>query len=219
VDSTGTITTLTVQNNTPFYPFRVNNDAGIAVDSAGNLFVSDGLAVVWKIDPTGNAAIVAGTAWGFGFGGDGGPATQALLLIPAGVAVDASGNLYIADWLNNRIRRVDTNGIINTVAGNGTQGFSGDGGPAGNAGLSLPEDIATDSAGNLYIADFINFRIRVVDPAGIINTVVGSGAVGYNGERVPSKQVNVLPSAVTLDSAGGIFFSDSGSYRVRKVGK
>jgi streptogramin lyase len=91
VDSTGTITTLTVQNNTPFYPFRVNNDAGIAVDSAGNLFVSDGLAVVWKIDPTGNAAIVAGTAWGFGFGGDGGPATQALLLIPAGVAVDASG--------------------------------------------------------------------------------------------------------------------------------
>ena len=219
VDSTGTITTLNVQNNTPFYPFRVNNDAGIAVDSFGNLYVCDGLTVVWKIDPNGNGTIVAGTPWGFGYGGDGGPATQALLLIPAGVAVDAAGNLYIADWLNNRIRRVDTTGIITTIAGNGSQGFSGDGGPAVTAQLSLPEDVVTDSAGNLYIADLINFRIRVVDPAGIINTVVGSGAVGYNGERVPPKQANVLPSAVTLDSAGGIYFSDSSSFRVRKVGK
>lgn len=156
---------------------------------------------------------------GAGYGGDGGPATQALLLIPAGVTVDAAGNLYIADWLNNRIRKVDTNGIITTVAGNGSQAFSGDGGLATAASLSLPQDVTTDSAGNLYIADWINFRIRVVDSAGIINTVVGSGGFGYNGERLPPTQVNILPIAVTLDPAGQIYFSDSSSYRVRKVGK
>lgn len=216
----GIITTLTVQNTNLLYPFRLYNfEAGLAIYAADNLYVSDGLTVIWKIDPNRNGTIVAGTPWGFGYGGDGGPATQALLLIPAGVAVDASGSLYIADWLNNRIRRVDTNGIITTVAGNGSQGFSGDGGPAINASLSLPEDVVTDAAGNLYIADFINFRIRVVDSAGIINTVVGSGAVGYNGERLRPTQANVLPVAVTLDPAGQIYFSDSSTYRVRKVGK
>ena len=220
VDSAGTITTLAVQNNNFFYPFRLyNSGAGLAVDSADNLYVSDALTVIWKIDPNGNGTIVAGTPWGFGYGGDGGPATQALLLIPAGVTVDAAGNLYIADWLNNRIRKVDTNGIITTVAGNGSQAFSGDGGLATAASLSLPQDVTTDSAGNLYIADWINFRIRVVDSAGIINTVVGSGGFGYNGERLPPTQVNILPIAVTLDPAGQIYFSDSSSYRVRKVGK
>jgi sugar lactone lactonase YvrE len=157
--------------------------------------------------------------FGFGFAGDGGPATKALLLLPTGIAVDGSGNLYITDWLNNRIRKVDSSGIITTVAGNGIQGFSGDGGPATAASLNLPNDVTADSAGNLYIADWINLRIRIVDKSGTIQTLVGAGPFGYNGDRLPAGQTNVLPIGVTVSPAGQLYFADSGSGRVRKVSK
>src|SRR5207245_5079667 len=124
-----------------------------------------------------------------GFSGDGGPATSAQLFVPGGVEVDAAGNVYIADVSNNRIRKVSADGIISTVAGNGTKGFSGDGGPATNAQLApfgLHQGLAVDSAGNLYIADVANHRIRMVDTAGIISTVAGNGTGAFAGDGGPA---------------------------------
>lgn len=219
VDTTGTISSLHPSGIPFFGPYIFETGAGIAIDAADNIYFSDGLTVIWKVDPSGNANIAAGTMWGFGYGGDGGPATQALLLLPAGIAVDATGNLYIADWLNNRIRRVDTAGIITKIAGTGTQGFSGDGGPATAATLNLPVDVAADSAGNVYIADWINFRIRKVDSTGVIQTLVGTGGFGYTGERIPPSLVNVFASSVAVNASGQLYFGDAGSYRVRTLGK
>jgi len=215
VDSTGTITTVQIHTSGFFFLFTVL--PSLAVDTAGNLYVSDGLWAVWKIDPLGNASIVAGTEFSIGFGGDNGPATQAMLSLPAGIAVDNAGNIYIADWLNQRIRKVDTSGIITTFAGTGVQGFSGDGGPASNAQLSLPIDVATDASGNVYIADWINARIRVVDPSGTIQTIAGNGGFGYNGNRLAPLQTHVVPMGITSDSSGQIYYSDSSEYRVRTI--
>src|SRR6266581_2875799 len=117
-----------------------------------------------------------------GFSGDGGPATGTTLASPSGVAVDAAGNLYIADHGHNRIRKVNTDGIITTVAGNGTFGFSGDGGLATSANLWGPTGVAVDAAGNLYIADYGNNRIRRVNTDGIITTVAGNGTAGLSGD-------------------------------------
>lgn len=111
--------------------------------------------------------------------GDGGPATGANLLSSWGLGLDGSGNFYIADRVNNRIRKVDAAGIITTVAGNGTPGYSGDGGPAASAGLRAPQAVVFDSAGNMYIADTNNFRVRKVNPAGVITTVADSEAVAF----------------------------------------
>ena len=215
VDSAGTITTVQIHTSGFFFLFTVL--PSLAVDTAGNRYVSDGLWAVWKIDPSGNASIVAGTEFLIGYGGDSGPATQAMLSLPAGIAVDNAGNIYIADWLNQRIRKVDTSGIITTFAGTGIQGFSGDGGAATNAQLSLPIDVATDASGNVYIADWINARIRVVDPSGTIQTIAGNGGFGYNGNRLAPLQTHVVPMGITSDSSGQIYYSDSSEYRVRAI--
>ena len=134
---------------------------GVAVDTQGNVYVADaGNNMVMRIAADGTLTVVAGNGIP-GFSGDGGPATSASLSDPAGLAVDSTGNLYIADDLNNRVRKV-SGGVITTVAGNGTFGFSGDGGPATRGELAYPESVAVDSAGNLYIADGRNNRIRKV---------------------------------------------------------
>ena len=133
------------------------------MDSSGNIFIADtSNDRIRKVDTSGNISTVAGTG-NIGFSGDGGPATSAMLLRPIGVAVDSSGNLFIADTSNHRIRKVDTSGNISTVAGSGTQGFSGDGGSATSAKLSQPNGVAVDSSGNLFIADSGNQRIRRVE--------------------------------------------------------
>jgi sugar lactone lactonase YvrE len=205
VDSSGTITTF------------VNLEAiALAMDRFGNLYASD-FNVIWKITPAGVASIVAGKQFCYGFGGDGGPATQACLFLPTGVAVDNSGNIYIADWLNQRVRKVDTTGTISTFAGNGQRGFAGDGGPATAASLFQPQDVALDGKGNLYISDSINARVRVVDASGIIHTYAGNGNFEYNGNNLPAIQTAMSPYGLAVDAKGVVYVDDIQSGRVRKL--
>ena len=193
---------------------------GAAVDSAGNLYIADtGNHRIRKVDASGVISTVAGSGkWG-GYGGDGGPALQARLFAPSGVAADGAGNLYIADSWNHRIRKVDASGNISTVAGSGREGYSGDGGPALRAQLAEPWDAAADGAGNLYIADTGNNRIRKVDAAGVISTVAGSGEWGgYGGDGGPALQARLLaPSGVAADGAGNLYIADKWNHRIRKV--
>jgi DNA-binding beta-propeller fold protein YncE len=191
---------------------------GVAVDPAGNLYIADRYTMcIRKVSPSGTISTVAGNGL-WAFSGDGGPATSASLSWPDGVALDVAGNLYIADTANNRVRKVSPAGIITTVAGNGTGGFSGDGGPATSASLYSPYGMALDGAGNLYIADTGNNRIRKVSPSGTISTVAGSGISGFSadGEPATSALLN-RPHGVALDTAGNLYIADTGNNRIRKV--
>ena len=192
--------------------------SGVAVDSAGNLFIADyGNHRIRKVATDGIITTVAGNG-SIGYSGDGGPAASAQLSYLSGLAVDAAGNLYLAEYANNRIRKVATNGIITTIAGNGAGGYSGDGGPAMSAQLLYPLGAAVDSAGNLYIADWGNGRIRKVTTGGIITTIAGNGSWGYSGDGGPTASAQLLfPSSVTVDAKGNWYISDFGNYRIRKV--
>ena len=199
--------------------------SGVAVDSAGNLYIGDANNHrVRKVSPNGTITTVAGNGTAApsvqqaGPGpGDGGPATSAQLRTPIGVAVDSGGNLYIADLGNFRIRKVSPGGTISTVAGNGTFGFSGDGGPATSAQLSA-EGIALDQTGNLYIADISNRRVRKVSPAGIITTVAGTGTPGDTGDGGPASSAELYePIFVAVDSTGNLYIADTVEGVVRKV--
>ncbi len=199
---------------------QLNSPQGLALDGAGNLYIADAHNDrIRKVDAsTGIISTVAGIGT-FGYsGGDGGAATAALLRFPAGVAVDGEGNLYIADWDNHRIRKVDAStGNISTVAGT-TQGYSGDGGAATSAQINYPDDVAVDGSGNLYIANGNN-RIRKVDAStGIISTVAGTGAFGYSGDGGPATSAQIRgPSGMAVDGAGNLYFADWGNHRIRKV--
>ncbi|MEZ4732369.1 MAG: hypothetical protein R3E79_35090 [Caldilineaceae bacterium] len=164
----------------------------VVVDSSGNLYIADSFNYrIRKVDRSGAIFTVAGNGTR-GAGGDGGPATDAQFNIPWGVTVDNSGNLYIADRYSSRIRKVDSSGTISTVAGNGTSGYSGDGGPAASAQLREPMGVTVDGSGNLYIADAINNRIRKVDSSGTISTVAGNGTSGYSGDGGPATSAQLI---------------------------
>lgn len=172
---------------------------------------------IGRIDANGRLATVAGIGFP-GFTGDGGRAVAAQLRRPTGIAFDTSGNLYIADSGNHRIRRVNSEGIISTVAGNGRAEFSGDEGPATEAGLNNPMDIAVDPEGNLYIADTLNHRIRRVDASGIITTIAGTGEPGRGGDLIAALESELdHPSSLVLDAAGDLYFTDWQNHRVRKI--
>jgi sugar lactone lactonase YvrE len=205
---------------------------GVAVDASGNLFIADtDNSRIREVGTNGIITTVAGNGTP-GYSGDGGAATNGELSYPYGVALDASGSLFVADLGNNGIRKVGTDGIITTVAGNGTFGYSGDGGAATNAALSGPSGVAVDAIGNLFIADWENFRIRKVGTNGIIATVAGNGIAGYSGDGGaatdaeldrpitfgPGAEFPPPPTGVAVDATGNLFIADLGNFRIRKVG-
>jgi uncharacterized protein (TIGR03437 family) len=202
----------------------------VILDASGNLYIAaEGNDAIFKMDTKGNTTTFAGIQFSYsGSFGDGGPATAAQLYSPNGVAVDASGNVYIADTTNCRIRKVSSNGTISTVAGNGTCSFSGDGGPATSAELALPVAVAVDAQGNLYIADSYNNRIRMVSPNGTISTVAGSGGSGGSGisgfsaiplgDGGPATSARLYePQGVAMDTASNLYIADYGEGLIRKV--
>jgi uncharacterized protein YjiK len=209
-----------VPNNVPATSIGLVVPYGAVVDSAGNFYFTAGLDCVFKVAPSGTLTVVAGNGIR-GFSGDGGPATSASLYNPEGLAVDAAGNLYIADSTNNRIRKVDPSGIITTVAGNGTYGYSGDGGPATSASLYNPHGVAVDGSGNIYIADTYNQVIRKVDASTHdITTVAGSGSSGFGGDGKVATDSTVkllFPTDVALDTSNNLYIVDSLNYRIREV--
>ena len=196
---------------------------GIAVDVSGNLFIADGNNSCIRKVNGGGITTYAGSG-GLGFYGDGGIATSALLNWPDGVAIDASGKLFIADQLNNRIRKVyiDSNypfyTNITTVAGNGTNSFSGDGGAAINAAMAYPRGVAVDNSGNLFIADGNNNRIRKVATNGIISTLAGNGTASFSGDGGAATNAALSnPSGVAIDGSGNLLIADKNNNRIRKV--
>ena len=189
--------------------------AGIAVDDSGNVYIADrGNAVIRKVSAAGIITTIAGQ----GFGGDGGLATAAWLSRPHGLAIDGSGNIYIADDIDNRIRKISTSGIITTVAGIGSAGYSGDGSEATAAELNGPTGVTLDLGGNLYIADSWNYCIRKVSTSGIITTIAGTGISGYSGDGSAATMAQFTrPYGVAVDFSGNLYVADSGVASIRKI--
>ena len=184
---------------------------GLAFDAYGNLYFADNLgSLVRKIDTSGIITTIAGTGT-TGFSGDGGPSTAAQIDQPPGITVDAIGNLYIADAQNNRIRKVTVaTGVISTVVGNGTAGFSGDGGLATAAALNRPSDVCFDNLGNLYIADNVNSRVRKVNTLGVITTFAGNGLLGSTGDGGPATAAECTPYSICIDHSGNLLIAEEG---------
>jgi len=194
---------------------ELNYPCSLTVDKLGNFYIADeNNNCIRKVAPSGIITTYAGIGV-LAFSGDGGPATAAEIAAPAGVCSDTSGNIYIADYYNNRIRRVNTSGIINTIAGDGHGGYSGDGGPATLAELNYPVGVAVDVSGNVYIADYNNYRIRMVNTSGTISTIAGNGYAGFYGDGGPATAAEIMTSGVSVDKNGDLFITDYG--RIRKV--
>ncbi len=191
---------------------------GVAIDTAGNLYIADeNNNRIRKVNASGVISTYAGTG-SVGFGGDGGPATNAEFNVPSGVAVDKSGNLYISDFYNYRVRKVNTSGVISTVAGDGVYGFGGDGGQATSAKIGSILGVGVDQAGNVYIPDQSNGRIRKVDVSGVITTFAGSSTQGYSGDWGPATDAELsYPYGVCSDASGNIYIADYNNARVRVV--
>jgi uncharacterized protein (TIGR03437 family) len=199
------------------------NPLCIAFDSKGDYYISDykNNRIREVVAPNGPVITVAGTGTP-GFSGDGGPATSAQFSSATGLAVDAAGNLYIADGPNARVRMIDTSGNMQTFAGTGNHGYSGDGGPAVNADLVNPVGVTVDHAGTVYIADEGNGTVRKVTTDGVISTIAGIGVIGFGnfpGQGGPASRATLgLPYAVAVDESGNVFIADIGSGSIEKVG-
>ncbi len=225
IDARGFITTLADTAAVPDARARASEPAGVAVDGAGNVYYADtGRAGVFLIDPAGTVTKIAGTddrGCGYCPNGDGGPATAAKIGYPTGLARDRHGNLYVGDYVHDRVRKISPDGVISTLAGRAHEGynadgFSGDGGPATNAELNSPDAVAVDRAGNVYISD--NMRIRRVDPAGIITTFAGTPG-GPHADGVAPLATSVgWVSGLAVDAGGAIYLASAYTSRVRRIG-
>lgn len=208
-------------NGTRAIKAELNEPEGVAVDAAGDIYIADTQNNVVRLVTASNGIIAAFAGNKFaGYKGDGGPATAARLNLPEGVALDSAGDLYIADTFNSVIRVVNAStGIITTAAGDGTAGYSGDGGPATAASLDHPAEVAIDSAGNLYIPDQYNFFIRLVNSGGTISTIAGDTFSSYGGDGASATgaQMNEPMGAVAVDSSGNLIIPDSSNNVVRRV--
>ena len=197
---------------------QLNAPFGVSVDNSGNLMIADtGNNRIRRVSSSGVIASLSGTGF-CAYSGDGAPAANAQLCSPYNITLDSSGNVYVADFNNVRIRKISTSGTISTVAGNGNCCYSGDGGSATSASIYAPAAVAWDSSGDLYIADYYNARIRKVSAAGVITTVAGNGSSGYSGDGGPATSAQISnPTGVAVDSAGNLYFVDYGTHTVRKV--
>ena len=190
---------------------------GVDVDAAGNVYLSDRGRLIWKIGP-GNVATVIGGTGSRGSSPDGVSATEADLGLPEGIGLDARGRVYFADSLNSLVLRIELDGTLTRVAGTGEEGYSGDGGLARDAALARPFDVRVDAAGDIYIADFGNNRIRKITPDGIITTVAGTGEPGYSGDGGPAREAQIDgPYGLFPTGDGGVFIADSRNNVVRLV--
>ena len=225
VSNTGYISTLGgngtagfTGNNGPAIFAEINSPGGLAADVAGNVYFSEaGTNCIRKISITGTISIFAGTGTA-GFSGDGGPATAAELNNPVGMTIDAQNNIYIADEYNERVRLVDGHGIIRTIAGNGTEGFSGDGGQAIDCELDYPVAVAVDSNTNIYVVDYYNNRVRKIDTTGTISTIAGNGTTGYSGDGGPATSAALFePMGVAIDRFGNVHIADMHNNCIRRV--
>jgi sugar lactone lactonase YvrE len=195
---------------------QLDTPTGIAVDGSGNLYIADSHNHRIREVSNGNITTIAGTGTP-GFSGDAAAATAAQLSLPSGVAVDKSGNLYIADTNNHRIREV-SGGTINTIAGDGEELYAGDGAAATAAALDSPTSVAVDASGNVYIADRLNQRIRMVSN-GIITTLAGTSTAGFSGDGAAATAATLAkPSGVSIDAAGNLYIADTDNQRIREVG-
>jgi DNA-binding CsgD family transcriptional regulator/sugar lactone lactonase YvrE len=210
----------------PALAARLNAPQSLAIDSDGSLYIADLLnSRVRKVDPQGVIRTVVGTGQA-GYSGDGGPADQAQLNMPVGVAVGFGRVVYVADSANHRVRRIGPDGAIATFAGTGELGYAGDAGPATSAPVGWPTGLAFDHKGNLYIADGFSDRIRKVDLSGTITTVAGTGVRGFSGDatRANMAQLNLAPGpprsagqGLAVDLEGNLYIADTANHRVRKV--
>ncbi|HTA26534.1 MAG TPA: T9SS type A sorting domain-containing protein [Bacteroidia bacterium] len=197
---------------------ELNNPISVFAGIDGNIYISDwGNSRLRLVSASGIISTIAGNGV-YGFSGDGGPASLAELNGPMGVFVDGSGNIYLADIGNERIRKINTSGVINTIAGNGIYGFSGDGGPATVASFEDPAGICSDALGDIYIADEFNNRVRMINTNGIISTIAGCAYRGYSGDSGPATLAEFYyPSGVASDAAGNLFIADESNNCIREV--
>ncbi len=224
ISAAGTITTYAGNGTTgytgdggPASAAGLPGPSGLAMDASGNVYICADGTHVRKVNSAGTISTFAGNG-GTGFSGDGGPATAAQLHNPVSVTADGLGNVFIADQLNRYIRKVNTSGIISSIAGIGSSGYGGDGGPATTATLNDPWGIAADAAGNLYIGDHGNNRVRKINPSGVITTVAGNGTSGFAGDgcAATGSQIN-SHWGICVDGFGFVYVADGGNNRVRKI--
>jgi len=226
IDTAGIITTIAGTGTAGFNgdgiaatSAEINGSAYVSVDRNRNVYISDGVNLrIRKIDTMGTISTYAGSGYS-GYTGDGGAATLATIGWPGGVSTDTFGNLYFCDFGNNCIRKVNASGIMSTIAGNGTEGYAGDGGPAASALLNQPEALNVDDSGNIFIADSHNNVIRKIEKSsGIITTIAGNGVQGYGGDGALATDGELnTPDGVCVVVLGNVYVADAFNYRVRKI--